>query len=145
MAKLGSTAVVPFALTLLFSVAVSPGTADAQAVFAGVDALETPDDGSTNHDLTTTPIPADFFGPGSDPFNGIIQLEGGNPVVPGTPIDTVVARLQDTSDFTGSAQSVIPIEIVCLSLTSSQPLTVTYNGGQNPEQWDVDVHLSQAQ
>jgi hypothetical protein len=38
----------------------------------------------------------------------------------------------------------IPIEIVALSLVSCQPITVTYNGGMSPEQWDVRVCLSSA-
>jgi len=31
---------------------------------------------------------------------------------------------------------------VALSLVSSQPITVTYNGDLNPELWDVDICLS---
>ncbi len=39
-------------------------------------------------------------------------------------------------------QDTIPIEIVALSLQSAQPITVTYNGGMDPELWDVQVCLS---
>jgi hypothetical protein len=36
----------------------------------------------------------------------------------------------------------VPIEIVALSLQSVQPITVTFNGGLNPQLWDVAVGLS---
>ena len=36
----------------------------------------------------------------------------------------------------------IPIEIVALSLRGLSPTTVTFNGGQNPQPWDVEVDLS---
>jgi hypothetical protein len=39
----------------------------------------------------------------------------------------------------------IPIEIVEMKLVSTSPITVTFNGGQNPEQWDVEVELSNPQ
>jgi len=37
---------------------------------------------------------------------------------------------------------VVPIELVALSLRSVQPITVTYTGGPPPEQWNVNVCLS---
>ena len=36
----------------------------------------------------------------------------------------------------------VPIEIKALSLQSVSPITVTYNGGLNPELWDVQACLS---
>ncbi len=33
--------------------------------------------GASQQDFSSAPIPADFFGPGSDPFDGIIRLGGG--------------------------------------------------------------------
>ena len=36
----------------------------------------------------------------------------------------------------------VRIEILALNLVSSTPITVTYNGGQTPEQWDVRAVLS---
>ena len=38
----------------------------------------------------------------------------------------------------------VDIEIVALSLESVQPITVTYNGGQDPELWLLRVGLSEA-
>ena len=90
-------------------------------------------------------IPADFFGPGSDPFEGTIALTG-NPVCSVPPgvleaTDTIVRRLTDTGDLDQGPQ-VVDVEIIALSLVSIEPITVTFNGGQNPEDWDVEVHLS---
>ena len=63
-----------------------------------------------------TPIPADFFDPGSDPFMDIIGLQG-VPLSPGATTDTVVARL-DKAKFHGPLHiDTVPIEIIALSLT----------------------------
>lgn len=40
------------------------------------------------------------------------------------------------------SNNIVPIELVALSLVSSQPITLTYTGGQNPDFWDVRVRLS---
>jgi hypothetical protein len=94
------------------------------------------------------PIPPDFFGPGSDPFIGQVCLKGeplGN-----TPFgvydvaDTLVRRSADPFECTEPpGETFIEIEIVELSLTSIDPIVVTENGGQNPQQWDVAIDLSQ--
>jgi len=91
-------------------------------------------------------IPADFFDPGSDPFTGTVNLMS-NPL--GTfggfgvgSADTIVRRLVTANVPNMGDSDTIPIEIVALSLTSVSPITVTFNGGQNPELWDVDVTLS---
>jgi hypothetical protein len=47
-----------------------PGDVD-----AGFDLCET-DSSSTYRDFSGAPVPADFFGPGSDPFDGIIYFSG---------------------------------------------------------------------
>ena len=59
--------------------------------------------------------------------------------------DTVVSRLGGASlHFPGSpaATQTVPIEIVALSLTSAQPIVVTYNGGQNPDPWSVQMQVN---
>ncbi len=56
--------------------------------------------------------------------------------------DTVVQRSGDAElQFPGSpaASQTVPIEIVSLHLQSVQPIIITYNGGQNPEQWVVQM------
>ncbi len=118
-------------------------------------------------------LPLGFFGPGSDPFFGTVQM-GGNPSSPpsGHPFepqgpfrhvaqeamhglmdarqgsalgDTVVRRVGDATLFdpgTPAATQTIPIEIVAMSLVSLQPIIVTYNGGQNPEQWSLQMGVN---
>ena len=85
------------ALVVSFSLAT---TATAQLmIFPGVDLFETPNDSMTvDSQFTVTPLPADFFGPGSDPFDGIIALQG-SPLAtlpPDTlgPTDVIIQRLE---------------------------------------------------
>ena len=40
------------------------------------------------------------------------------------------------------SSDLIDLELVELSLKSVAPITVTYNGGMDPELWDVEVDLS---
>ena len=109
-------------------------------------------DGVMCHNFGVTgspPIPADFFGPGSDPFEGAICLEG-TPLGP-TPYgefgdaDTLVRRSDDPfdrCDLPSPAENVVELDVVALSLVNTAPVTVTYNGGQNPEEWNAAVDLS---
>ncbi len=113
----------------------------------GVDLFETPNDSMTVESLfTVLPIPPGFFGPGSDPFDGTIALEG-SPLTtfpPDTlgPTDVIIERLDTVKlDVVPSADTV-PIRLVALSLISTSPITVTYDGGQSPEEWQVDICLS---
>jgi hypothetical protein len=98
----------------------------------------------TSFDFSHNPIPSGFFGPGSDGFIESFRLRG----IPfhETTADTVVRRLSDfniTQNGKNEAPVTIPIQIVMLSLASvNNPITVTYNRGQNPELWDVRVSLS---
>ncbi|UCC29690.1 MAG: hypothetical protein JSU86_15980, partial [Phycisphaerales bacterium] len=91
------------------------------------------------------PIPAGFFGEGSDPFEGQVRLEG-------VPLggefgiaDTLIKRSADPFDrcvLPSTTEVPVDAEIMELSLGSVKPITVTYNGGQDPEQWEVTVDLS---
>jgi hypothetical protein len=84
------------------------------------------------------PIPADFFAPGSDPFQGTVNAAGHDPLV-----DTIIERLdQAVVPEPHPKSDPIQIEIIELHLQSVAPITVTYNGGQDPEDWDVEVELS---
>jgi subtilisin-like proprotein convertase family protein len=90
------------------------------------------------------PIPPDFFDPGSEPFQGLVCLEGDPIATAFGNTDTVVRRLGNPVgllDPPGSNGSV-PIEIVALSLVSCQPITVTYSNGNLPQQWNIAVDLS---
>jgi hypothetical protein len=105
---------------------------------------------TTWFDFASDPIPADFFGPGSDPFDGRVYCTG-------VPLDTVlcpdgwdfadvVIERQQPLEFPSmGAHDAIPIEIVALSLRSVEPITVTYFNGTNPELWDVKVTLAPGQ
>ncbi len=79
------------------------------------------------------PIPAGFFSPGSDPFVGVVDFGSGDVITRGLEEMRFGNQLPSTAT--------IPIELVELNLTSSEPITVMY-GGQNPELWDVNVTLS---
>ncbi len=92
-----------------------------------------------------TPIPADFFGPGSEPFSGMIVLQGltiqtDNPDAFG-PADTIVRRIEDKCPTTQGESVSIGVEIVALSLVSVEPIQVSFGSGQT-ELWDVKVCLS---
>jgi hypothetical protein len=117
--------------------------ADPDTVTAGHDLLET-DSSDTYMDFSANPLPADFFGPGSDPFDGTVYLEGEPFDSFGgfnglSPTDTIVERKTDAG--TESFPDTIDIEIVALELKSVAPITVTYNGGQNPGDWDVTASV----
>jgi hypothetical protein len=115
-------------------------------VLPGIDLWVTPGTGISTEDFADNPIPAGFFDPGSDPFTGIITWQGsplpnlGGPSL--GPTDTVVSRPVTAELPIVGSQDTIPIEIVALNLVSVQPITVTYNGGQNPESWNVAACLS---
>ncbi len=128
------------ALMFVCGAIVSPALGET-IVTAGDDAFRTPDGGAGYTFETGDPIPADFFGPGSDPFTGTIDFNG-DAIDPGQlgPADTLVRRLDDTGDL-DIMPSAIAIEIVALRFVSAQPITVTY-AGINPEDWDVDVCLT---
>ena len=116
--------------------------ADPDTVTAGHDLLET-DSSDTYIDFSANPLPADFFGPGSDPFDGTVYLEGDPFDSFGgynglSPTDAIVERKTDAG--TESFPDTIDIEIVALELKSVAPITVTYDG-QPPEDWDVTVQV----
>ncbi len=128
---------------------VFPAASRAANIAAGYDILTTLD---AYQDFSSTPIPADFFAPGSDPFVGVVVL-GGEPVIlfppcgtlPMGPTDTVIERKSDAILPNPGDADVVPIEILQLNLVSINPITVTYNGGTNPEQWHVRVTVSSIQ
>ncbi|UCE37110.1 MAG: hypothetical protein JSW00_16735 [Thermoplasmata archaeon] len=135
--KISVLAVVVMLVTMGLSMVIPAG---AQNVPAGFDYFTTVT--PTYQDFGGTPIPADFFGPGSDPFDGIVYYQGVS-IGPGD-TDTIVERKSDADlppPFPSS--ETVPIELVALSLKSEAPITITYNG-LNPELWDIDVAVSAA-
>lgn len=102
--------------------------------------------GSAFLDFTTTPIPADAFGPGSDPFVGLIELEGRavGPVPDCTPaelagVHAILDRqgVVDLPDPSSTAE--IPLEITALRMHGVDPIVVTFNGGQDPTPVEIVV------
>jgi hypothetical protein len=111
-------------------------------LFAGEDLWQTAGRDSSHLDFGGDPIPADFFGPGSEPFVGVVRL-GGLPLEaqPGGTLqntDTIVRRLQDTPPLDLGQQAQVPIELVALSLTSIEPIAVRYVTGEC-EAWMLTV------
>lgn len=88
-------------------------------------------------DFYGPPIPADFFGPGSDPLSAN-DLD----TSPVYHTHTILAELGPSPAPVYPNTGTIDIEIVALNLVSIAPITVTFNGGQNPEEWDVQVDLA---
>jgi hypothetical protein len=115
------------------------GCGAALVIPPGIDCWVTTCGGGTQYGFSTTPIPADFFGPGSQPFTGTVQLGG----IPSGPFgsDTAVRRIEPASLFGPGTEVTIPIELVQLSLVSCNPITVTFSGGP-PQQWDVNVTIN---
>ena len=105
-------------------------------VVAGNDEFETTANGETHHDFAGSPIPADFFGAGSQPFAGLVALEG-VPLSDGSDTDTIIQRHQTVSAPGGSTA----LTMTGLSLKSSRPITVTYGNGTT-ESWNMHVGLS---
>lgn len=91
-------------------------------------------------------VPANFFGPGSDPFAPVIPLQG-VPIGTGGGFemgntDTLVRRTEG-ADIPVGTQAAVPIQILQLQLHSLQPIVVTYSGG-SPESWNVDLSIAPA-
>jgi hypothetical protein len=113
---------------------VSHCPSDGRCVPPGPDCFNTPC-GRTEFDFCNDPIPADFFGPGSDPFTGIIILGGRDDGLPDTMVRRFNAMLLDGPPET------VPIELVKLSLVSCNPITIRSITAPDTF-WDVSVGLS---
>lgn len=101
---------------------------------AGDDKFETTGNGETYHNFAASKIPADFFGPGSAEYSGVVPLVG-VPLPGQGDIDTIIHRNQ-TVTVPGSTT----LTMTALSLKSINNITVTYPNGT--EQWSVRVGLS---
>lgn len=94
-------------------------------------------------------LPADFFGSGSDPLAVSVCLEGahfGPDAGPGLAedADTSINRQGNPDVSQIGDVDTVGIKVHGLSFGSVAPITVTYNGGQSPEQFDVHIGLSDA-
>lgn len=108
-------------------------------ITAGVDYWATPE---AEINFCNDPIPPEFFEPGSDPFDGPIDMPGKPPSLLSSLADTIVERLED-AELTDppSGSDTIDVEFVELSLRSTEPITVTFNGGAYEEYFDVSLDL----
>jgi hypothetical protein len=129
-----------------FMLILLPAPAPAQDVQPGFDILVHQD--PSGWDFGPQPLPADFFGPGSDPFDGIIALKGdplgSSPLCPGDLglADMIILR-KNVAVLPGiPSDFIIDVEIVELSLVSVAPITVSYNGGAYTEDWNVEMTIS---
>jgi len=157
----------------IFASSVFAASVQAQGIPPDCDCWVT-DPGTT---VRIPTLPADFFGPGSDPFISTVIPVEGNPgpiagaaaalcpanqemttvwVDPhGTPVapddmhavrqeivgpDTIVCRLE-AANFSGGVgvPDTIDIELVELSLVSSDPIVVTFNAGGGVSSYDVFI------
>jgi len=89
------------------------------------------------------PIPADFFEPGSDPFDGAVEFEGGTLEPPFPDYHTLINRITPANlPSPYPSTDMVDTEIIELSLVGTTPITITYNGGMDPQLWEVEVVLS---
>ncbi len=87
-------------------------------------------------------IPSDFFGPGSDPFDGIIALQGGSSGGSQSPeTDVLVSRLTELAPVTPPSTETVDIEIVALNLKSTTPIAVSWATGGPDSFFDVFVEI----
>jgi hypothetical protein len=91
----------------------------------------------TAFDFSAAPIPADFFAPGSEPFDDLVRFGSPSAAVLG---DTKVGRLQAMALDTVGSVAVVEIELIDLNLYSCNPITVVI-AGQDTE-WEVHAVLS---
>ncbi len=123
-------------------------TYDELVVTAGSDLFVTPAPSSspapTHLDLGSSELPSDFFGPGSDPFDGIIYFRGSPLTGTNLPADTdtIVERLDDMVFYDSQDADTVDTQIVALNLVSIEPITVTFWGGTESSIYDVEVCLS---
>jgi hypothetical protein len=138
-----------FAGVALAFASLAPLSAAQIVIFPGDDAWQTPIAGGVNRgtivDFSSSPIPAGFFGPGSNPFSGQVRFIG-EPIDTAPAhalgsVDTIVRRSAASNPIPIGGMDTVPIEIVGLSLVSCQPITVTYGTG-SPELWNVHGSLS---
>lgn len=112
-----------FSLAILALIA-APALAGGNTIYSGADLWAT---GQTYTNFKLDPLPQDFFCPGSQPFDGQINLKGEplatEPECILGAIDTVINRLDDVSfDDEGNASTLI--QFMALSLTGTQPLGI---------------------
>jgi hypothetical protein len=133
---LGLAFLVGVALVVGLFVTTKSRAAMSTYIPAGNDEFETTANGETYHNFQASPVPAGFFGTGSQQFAGLVPLVGVplNPQVSDT--DTIIHRNSDVIS-PGSTT----ITMTAFNLAGINPITVTYNDSHT-ESWTVKVNLS---
>jgi hypothetical protein len=134
------------AVFLLSLILVFPAVTLATSVQTGIDPVKhlLP----SGWDFGPLPIDGDHFGPGSDPFDGGVPADQTSldptPDCPGSlgNISMLIERIDVALLPSIPSSDIIDTEIIAMSLVSSGPIIVTYNGGLNPELWNVEITLS---
>ncbi|MEM7482883.1 MAG: hypothetical protein AAF481_17045 [Acidobacteriota bacterium] len=110
---------------------------------AGDDGWTTFNDGGTYLRFDLNPLPAGFFGAGSNAMASKVTLFG-QPIANsgglGAGIDTIVRRMAPTGNLSVGSCASVPIDFQALHLESN-PFTVTYSGGSS-ETWKIVAGLS---
>ncbi|MEM7048785.1 MAG: hypothetical protein AAF604_03960 [Acidobacteriota bacterium] len=112
-------------------------------VKAGDDGWTTTNDGNTQLRYDINPIPAGFFGFGSDAVTNPVSLFGkqiANSGGLGASTDTIVRRMAGTGPLTNGSCADVPIDFKALHLESNT-FTVSYSGGAT-ETWKIVAGLS---
>ncbi|MHC5109010.1 MAG: thrombospondin type 3 repeat-containing protein [Planctomycetota bacterium] len=86
------------------------------------DLWTTPEGSATSYNFDGNPIPAGFFGEGSEPFEGEILLMGSPLNSSLGPADTIVRRMEDVCPEEVGDSVTVEVQIVGLSLTSVEPM-----------------------
>lgn len=108
---------------------------------SGDDLFETTANGETYHNFQASPIPANFFGPTSEEFKGVVPLVG--VPLPGRTddIDTIIHR-----NGCIATPCTMGIQMTALNLKGINTITVGYSDPAKPDEtWTVQVNLSTAQ
>jgi len=133
---LGMAFLVGIALVAAMFVTTKSKAAVSIYIQAGNDQFETTGNGETYHNFQASPVPAGFFGTGSQKYAGLVPLVG----VPLQPlvndIDTIIHRNQDV--LTPGSTT---ITMTALNLKGINPITVSYDDNHT-ESWTVKVNLS---
>ncbi|HKR23500.1 MAG TPA: hypothetical protein VJS17_12940 [Pyrinomonadaceae bacterium] len=142
---------VMLGMAILMGVGLAVGlflTANSRAAVAtfipaGDDKFETTNNGETYHNFQASPVPGGFFNfdgkTTSNPYSGVVALEGHPLANQEAQVDTVIHRNNDVW-VPGSTS----IKITALSLGSINPITVSYSDRPS-ELWSVAVGLSDLQ
>jgi hypothetical protein len=98
-------------------------------------------------ELSQSELPVDFFDPNSDPLDATVPLIG-SPIVNSMYINGNLGMTDSLLEIIDpivlpqiDSQITIAVKFVEMNLVAVNPIEVTYNGGQNPEFWDVGIVL----